>query len=99
MESLELFGTKVLPEFAERDETLSAAKEDRLAPIIEKLMARKPPSDHPPLPTPDYAFPAMPRAAPDRPGRDEFLAHLEELASQRAKGIGGISGVSLGGRP
>ncbi len=47
MESLELFGKTVLPEFAERDEKLSAEKEARLAPIIEKVMARKPESRSP----------------------------------------------------
>ncbi len=86
MESLELFGTKVLPEFAERDEKLSAEKEARLAPIVEKVLARKPADDHPPLPSPDYAFPAMPRAAAERSGTDEFLAHMEEVANERALG-------------
>jgi alkanesulfonate monooxygenase SsuD/methylene tetrahydromethanopterin reductase-like flavin-dependent oxidoreductase (luciferase family) len=87
MESLELFAKEVLPEFAERDQRLSAEKEARLAPVIEKVMARKPESDHPPLPAPDYSFPAIPRGAAERAGADEFLAAMEELASQRALGI------------
>jgi hypothetical protein len=103
MESLELFGTKVLPEFAERDEKLSAEKAARLEPVIEKVMARKPASDHPPLPHPDYSFPAMPRAAADRSGTDEFLAYMEELANQRAIGarpaLGGGPGGGFGARP
>ncbi len=86
MESLELFGTEVLPEFAERDERLSAEKAERLGPVIEKVMARKPASDHPPLPSPDYSFPAIPRAAADRSGADEFLSLMEEYANQRAVG-------------
>jgi alkanesulfonate monooxygenase SsuD/methylene tetrahydromethanopterin reductase-like flavin-dependent oxidoreductase (luciferase family) len=86
MESLELFGSEVLPEFAERDERLSAEKAKRLAPVIEKVMARKPAADHPPLPSPDYSFPAIPRAAADRSGADEFLALMEEYANQRAIG-------------
>jgi len=97
MESLELFGKTVLPEFAERDVKLSAEKETRLAPIIEKLMARKPESDHPPLPSPDYTFPAIPRATAERAGADEFLAAMEELASQRALGIAPRRGAPLGG--
>ncbi len=96
MESLELFGTKVLPEFAERDERLSPAKEARLAPLLERVMARKPAEDHPPLPSPGYSFPAMPRAAADRSGTDEFLAYLEEYANQRATGAGPPPGTQVG---
>jgi alkanesulfonate monooxygenase SsuD/methylene tetrahydromethanopterin reductase-like flavin-dependent oxidoreductase (luciferase family) len=93
MESLELFGTQVLPEFAERDEKLSAAKAARLAPIVERVMARKPADDHPALPSPDYSFPAIPRAAAERSGADGFLAYMEEFASQRALGIAPRRGV------
>jgi alkanesulfonate monooxygenase SsuD/methylene tetrahydromethanopterin reductase-like flavin-dependent oxidoreductase (luciferase family) len=60
MESLELFGREVLPEFLERDERLQREKAARLAPIVEKVMARKPASDHPPLRS-DYMFPAVPQ--------------------------------------
>jgi alkanesulfonate monooxygenase SsuD/methylene tetrahydromethanopterin reductase-like flavin-dependent oxidoreductase (luciferase family) len=100
MESLALFGREVLPEFAERDEQREKEKAARLAPIIERVMARKPTEDHPALPSPDYNFPAMPRAAADRAGADEFLAAIEELANQRAVGIrpnmlGGRGGVAL----
>ena len=100
MESLALFGREVLPEFAERDERREKEKAARLAPIIERVMARKPAPDHPALPSPDYSFPAMPRAAADRAGADEFLAAIEELANQRAVGIrppmlGGRGGVAL----
>jgi len=42
MESIEIFGREVLPEFLERDERQSAKKADRLAPVIEKVMARRP---------------------------------------------------------
>jgi alkanesulfonate monooxygenase SsuD/methylene tetrahydromethanopterin reductase-like flavin-dependent oxidoreductase (luciferase family) len=100
MESLALFGREVLPEFAERDERREKEKAARLAPIIERVMARKPAADHPALPSVDYSFPAMPRAAADRAGADEFLAAIEELANQRAVGIrpqmlGGRGGVAL----
>jgi alkanesulfonate monooxygenase SsuD/methylene tetrahydromethanopterin reductase-like flavin-dependent oxidoreductase (luciferase family) len=100
MESLALFGREVLPEFAERDERREKEKAARLAPIIERVMARKPSQDHPALASPDYNFPAMPRAAADRAGADEFLAAIEELANQRAVGIrapmlGGRGGVAL----
>ena len=98
MESLELFGKTVLPEFAERDEKLSKEKEARLAPIIEKVMARKPEADHPPLPSPDYSFPAMARAAAERVGADEFLAAMDEFATQRATGTAPRPGTPFGGR-
>jgi alkanesulfonate monooxygenase SsuD/methylene tetrahydromethanopterin reductase-like flavin-dependent oxidoreductase (luciferase family) len=86
MESLELFAREVLPEFAERDDAAQAAKARRLAPVIEQVMARKPGSDHPPLPADDYAFPAIPRAMADRAGSDEFHALLEQVAEQIASG-------------
>jgi alkanesulfonate monooxygenase SsuD/methylene tetrahydromethanopterin reductase-like flavin-dependent oxidoreductase (luciferase family) len=86
MESLELFGTEVLPEFADRDEAQRAEKSRRLEPVIEKALARKPASDHPPLPTPDYAYPAIPRGIADRMGNDDFHRWLDDLAAQTATG-------------
>ena len=86
MESLELFGKEVLPEFAEREPKRSSDKERRLAPIIDAVMARKPASDHPPLPSPDYSFPAIPRAMADRFGADEFHEMLDHIAEQDGRG-------------
>jgi alkanesulfonate monooxygenase SsuD/methylene tetrahydromethanopterin reductase-like flavin-dependent oxidoreductase (luciferase family) len=57
-ESLEKFGTEVLPEFAERDEALVAAKAERLAPVVEAALARKG-EVGPPLPE-GFSFPALP---------------------------------------
>ena len=42
MESIELFGREVLPEFVERDEAAVERKRQRLAPHIEAALARKP---------------------------------------------------------
>ena len=39
MEALELFGREVLPEFAERDEKLQRDKAQRLAPVIDAVLA------------------------------------------------------------
>ncbi len=86
MESLELFGTEVLPEFAERDEAQRAEKARRLEPVLDAAMARKPASDHPPLPTPDYAYPAIPRGIADRMDNDDFHRWLDDLAAQTATG-------------
>ena len=86
MESLELFGREVLPEFKDRQEKAERAKAERLAPVLETVMARKPAADHPPLPTPDYAFPAIPRAEADRAGADDFHRFLDKVAEDAAGG-------------
>ncbi len=86
MESLELFGREILPEFAERDAAAQARKAERLAPLEAEALARKPASDHPPLPTADYTFPAIPRAMADRAGSDDFQRWLDAFAEQSATG-------------
>jgi alkanesulfonate monooxygenase SsuD/methylene tetrahydromethanopterin reductase-like flavin-dependent oxidoreductase (luciferase family) len=58
MESIEIFGREVLPEFAERDPDLTAKKQARLAPIVDAAMARKVVE---PVDLGDYTFPAIPR--------------------------------------
>ncbi len=47
MESIELMGNEVLPEFIERDEKSAAEKAKRLEPILEKVEARRPASNAP----------------------------------------------------
>jgi hypothetical protein len=49
MESIELFAREVMPEFKERDEKQTAAKQRRLAPLVEAALARRV-NDTPPLP-------------------------------------------------
>jgi alkanesulfonate monooxygenase SsuD/methylene tetrahydromethanopterin reductase-like flavin-dependent oxidoreductase (luciferase family) len=88
MESLELFGREVLPEFQERDGASQRDRERRLAPVIEAALARKPSSDHPPLPEPDYQFPAIPLGLADRFGNDQFYAMLERIRDGFARGEG-----------
>ncbi|HTK16328.1 MAG TPA: LLM class flavin-dependent oxidoreductase [Acidimicrobiia bacterium] len=85
MESLELFGRTVLPEFIERDERRRREKQDRLAPVIEAVLARKPPSDHPPM-DPDYEIPAYPRVDADRQEGDKFHRWLDDYAAKIAAG-------------
>lgn len=96
MESLELFGREVLPEFKERDEKLSRDKEQRIAPIVDTVMARKPAEDHPPLPSDDYEYPAIPRAMADRLGNDDFHAMLDKFADASVMGPGGIDNLING---
>jgi alkanesulfonate monooxygenase SsuD/methylene tetrahydromethanopterin reductase-like flavin-dependent oxidoreductase (luciferase family) len=86
MESLELFGKEVLPEFKERDEKAVAKKEKRLAPVIDKVMSRKPAEDHPPLADPDYSFSALPRQYAEQTGDEATLAFLEKAANSLASG-------------
>jgi alkanesulfonate monooxygenase SsuD/methylene tetrahydromethanopterin reductase-like flavin-dependent oxidoreductase (luciferase family) len=93
MEALELFGREVLPEFKDRDEKLQRDKAQRIAPVVDKVMARKPAEDHPPLPAPDYAFPAIPRAMADRYGNDDFHKMLDDFAEQSALAQGGVEGL------
>jgi len=75
----------------DRAEKADRDKEQRLAPVIDAVMERKPAEDHPPLPSDDYAFPAMPRAMADRAGNDDFLKMLDDFAGQTA--IGGLGGL------
>jgi hypothetical protein len=85
MESLELFGREILPEFAEREEQRRREKEERMAPVIEKVMARKPAADHPPL-VPGFEVPALPRAEADRSESAQFHAWLDQLEESMAGG-------------
>jgi alkanesulfonate monooxygenase SsuD/methylene tetrahydromethanopterin reductase-like flavin-dependent oxidoreductase (luciferase family) len=85
MESLELFGREVLPEFIERDEQQQRDKAARLEPVIAAVMARKPASDHPPLDS-DYEIPAYPRQDADRQAGDKFHRWLDDYSAKIAAG-------------
>jgi alkanesulfonate monooxygenase SsuD/methylene tetrahydromethanopterin reductase-like flavin-dependent oxidoreductase (luciferase family) len=52
-ESIELFATEVMPEFAERADAADAARAERFAPAIEAALARREP---PRTADPDYAI-------------------------------------------
>ena len=86
-ESLELFGTEVLPAFKERDEALVKAKAARLAPVVDAAMARREREPAAPALPPDYAFPAIPRRWADETGSEEMREWLEQFAEARAKGL------------
>lgn len=88
MESLELFGTEVLPEFAERDPAHVAARERRFAPHIEAAFARKAERDGgrvPPLPE-DYVIKAIPKAMIDLAENEAGQQLLERIADEGAVG-------------
>jgi alkanesulfonate monooxygenase SsuD/methylene tetrahydromethanopterin reductase-like flavin-dependent oxidoreductase (luciferase family) len=85
MESIEIFGREILPEFAERDPAASAAKAARLAPIVEAALARKA-AAHRPRDLSDYEFPAMPRRWAETTGSGELAERLDRIADDRAAG-------------
>jgi hypothetical protein len=58
MESLELFGRTVLPEFKEREQQRAAHKAQAIAPLVEQVLSRAPADRGPALP-PGYSFPAQ----------------------------------------
>ncbi len=95
MESLELFGREVLPEFVDRDEAARARKAQRLEPIAVAAIERKPATDHPSLPAGDVSFPAIPRGMADRTGSADFQRWLDAFAEQSATGEApsGIDGL------
>ena len=96
MEALELFGREVLPEFKDRDEKLQRDKEQRLAPVIDAVMARKPATDHPPLPTRRLRVPGDP-ARDGRPLRHRRLPQDARRVRRADRGRpGGLEGL-LGG--
>ena len=75
MESIELMGKEVLPEFIERDEKAVAEKVKRLEPIIEKAEARREPSKTPAFDE-TYAFGGLPT------GRENYTANEVSLAME-----------------
>jgi hypothetical protein len=85
MESIEMFGTEVLPEFIERDAAAVAAKAKRMEPIIEAAMARKA-AIHTTNDIGDYSFPAIPRKWADDTHDGKIDEWLKEFADNRAVG-------------
>ena len=85
MESIEIFGTEVLPEFLERDEAQVAAKAKRLAPAIDAAMARRALA-YQPKDIGDYSFPALPKQWAKATGNTDFEQNLNRFADDRAAG-------------
>jgi len=85
MESIEIFGTEILPEFQERDAAQVAAKAARLAPAIEAAMARRAEA-YQPKDLGDYSFPALPKQWAKATGSKELEEQLDKFAADRAAG-------------
>jgi alkanesulfonate monooxygenase SsuD/methylene tetrahydromethanopterin reductase-like flavin-dependent oxidoreductase (luciferase family) len=85
MESLELFGTEVLPEFVERDGPAAAAKAARLAPVVEQALARR--DRNPPTMPGDYVMRAIPKQMVDALDSAPARQWMEDLADRQAAGL------------
>ena len=83
MESIELFGREVLPEFAERDAAQRAAKAQRLAPAIDAALARK---VRRPVDVSGYSFKAYVRELAELSGDAQMQAFVARYADDRAAG-------------
>ncbi|MET9214045.1 MULTISPECIES: LLM class flavin-dependent oxidoreductase [unclassified Nocardia] len=86
MESLEIMGKQVLPEFIERDESAVAEKAKRMAPILAKAEARRVPMPSPAFDE-DYSFGGLPtgRGGTFTAGEiPEAMAEIEEGQKQAA---------------
>jgi alkanesulfonate monooxygenase SsuD/methylene tetrahydromethanopterin reductase-like flavin-dependent oxidoreductase (luciferase family) len=85
MESIELFGSEVLPEFAERDEANSRARAARWQPLVDRAMARR--DRHDPEMPADYVMRAIPKQMVAAMHSDPAEQWLESLADKQAAGV------------
>ena len=85
MESIERFGTEVLPEFVERDEAAAPAREAKWAPVIEAALARRD-RQEPVMPS-DYVMRAIPRQMVESLDNEPARRWLEALADKQAAGV------------
>jgi hypothetical protein len=85
MESIELFGTEVLPEFVERDEEASRVKAARMEPLVAQALARRVRDD--PVMPPEYVMRAIPKQMVDALDSQPAQQWLEDLADKQAAGV------------
>lgn len=87
MESLEIFGTQILPEFQARDSAHVAERDARYAPLIEAAFDRKRALVAEPAPIPDgFEFKAIPKAMVDMADNQMGRDLLEKIADEGAVG-------------
>jgi alkanesulfonate monooxygenase SsuD/methylene tetrahydromethanopterin reductase-like flavin-dependent oxidoreductase (luciferase family) len=95
MESIEIFGREVLPEFVERDEAQVKAKQQRLAPAIDKAMERRAEVYRYRDPG-DYEFHALPKqwaqATHDLALESQLMKFADDRAAGRRDAAAGIAG-------
>jgi alkanesulfonate monooxygenase SsuD/methylene tetrahydromethanopterin reductase-like flavin-dependent oxidoreductase (luciferase family) len=85
MESLELFGTEVLPEFEARDEAAAKEKAARLAEVVEQALARRLRDD--PVMDPAYTMQAIPKQMVEAVDSQPAREWLDSLADKQAAGV------------
>jgi alkanesulfonate monooxygenase SsuD/methylene tetrahydromethanopterin reductase-like flavin-dependent oxidoreductase (luciferase family) len=85
MESLELFGRDVMPEFKERDERLARQKQERLAPLVEAAMKRKV-DDAPPMPE-GYAITPMVRKMMEKQMGEQAVEKFQQAQATGGAGV------------
>ncbi len=85
MESIELFGREVLPEFLDRDEAAVKEKAAHWGPIVEAALARRH-RDDPMMPS-DYTMRAIPKQLVDALESEPAEEWLEALADKQAAGV------------
>jgi hypothetical protein len=84
MESIELMGKEVLPEFIERDQKHVAEKAKRLEPVLEKLEARRDASIAPDFDE-NYAFGGLPTGQGGKFTASEIPEAMAEINEGRVQ--------------
>jgi hypothetical protein len=84
MESIELMGKEVLPEFIERDAKAVADKKKRLEPVIEKIEARRPESTVPQFDE-GYSFGGLPTGRGGKFTASEIPEAMAEINEGRVQ--------------
>jgi hypothetical protein len=84
MESIELMGKEVLPEFIERDQKHVAAKAKRLEPVLEKLEARRDASIAPDFDE-NYSFGGLPTGQGGKFTASEIPEAMAEINEGRVQ--------------
>ncbi|WP_241473942.1 LLM class flavin-dependent oxidoreductase [Mycolicibacterium neoaurum] len=84
MESIEIMGKEILPEFIERDEKARAAKAKRLEPVIEKVEGRRQNWDAPPFDD-TYSFGGLPTGRGGNFTAGEIPEAMAEINEGRVK--------------
>jgi len=77
-------GREILPEFIERDAAAQEAKRKRLEPVIEKIEARRQPSDAPVFDE-TYAFGGLPTGRGGKFTASEIPEAMAEINEGRVK--------------
>lgn len=92
MESIELFGKEILPEFKERDETARKEKAARLEPLVEAALARR--ESKAPAFDPSYHIPAIAKQLYRGAGGEQLLDKIAEDAAMGREPLDAAGGGS-----